>query len=169
MCYQLINPIITAFKHDTYDYSQTNGIMSNTMTIAYETVKYYEGGIDGKGLLSGSGGNSTTDDFILGGGYDKTPSPLKYGVSSSIMGPNGLLDSAGGVLQDIQNGNYLGALKRAGSIAQTFNSKSGVVNAIKSDVRTYVAPAATQTIQTGAKTLFPSGKNSTNSKSGVVP
>jgi hypothetical protein len=168
VCYQLINPIITSFKHDSYDYAQSNGTMTNTMTIAYESVKYYEGGIDGKALLSGGGGgNATTDDFVSGGGYDKTPSPLGSAVSSSIMGPNGLLDSAGGVLSDIQNGNYLGALKKAGSIAQTFNSKSGIVNAIKSDVKSYVAPALAQQAQSGAKALFPSGKNSTNNPSTI--
>lgn len=163
VCYQLVNPIITSFKHDNYDYSQNNGTMTNTMTVAYETVKYYEGGLDGKALISGGGGgNATTDDFIIGGGYDTSPSPLKYGVSSSIMGPNGLLDSAGGVLSDLQSGNYLGALKRAGSIAQTFNGKSGIVNAIKSDVKSYVGPALTQGAQNGAKTLFPTGKKTTN-------
>jgi hypothetical protein len=166
VCYQLINPIITSFKHDSYDYSQANGTMTNTMSIAYETVKYYEGGIDGKSLLSGGGGgNATTDDFITGGGYDKSPSPLGTATSSSIMGPSGLLDSAGGVLSDIADGNYLGALKKAGGISQTFNNKSGIVNAIKSDVKGFVTPALTQQAQNGAKQLFPSKKNSTNNPS----
>jgi hypothetical protein len=138
------------------------------MTVAYESVKYYEGGLDGKALTSGGGGgNATTDDFVIGGGYDKSRSPLGSAVSSSIMGPNGLLDSAGGVLSDIQNGNYLGALKRAGNIASTFNNKSGIVNALKSDVKSYVGPALTQSAQAGAKQLFPSGKNSTNNPSNI--
>jgi hypothetical protein len=142
--------------------------MTNTMTIAYESVKYYQGGIDGKALTKGGGGgNATTDDFVSGGGYDTTPSPLGSAVSSSIMGPNGLLDSAGGVLSDIENGNYLGALKKAGGIAQTFKDKSGLVNAIKSDVKTYVGPVITQQAQAGAKAVFPSGKNSTNNPSSI--
>ena len=41
--YVLINPVITNWSHDTYDYSQGNGIMQHQMTIAYETVKYYQG------------------------------------------------------------------------------------------------------------------------------
>lgn len=41
--YVLINPLITNWNHDTYDYSQGNGIMQHSMTIAYETVKYYQG------------------------------------------------------------------------------------------------------------------------------
>jgi hypothetical protein len=45
--YSLINPVITAFNHDTYDYAQGNGTMANTMTIDYETVKYAEGALDG--------------------------------------------------------------------------------------------------------------------------
>jgi hypothetical protein len=39
--YVLINPVITAWNHDQYDYTQGAGIMQNTMTVAYETVKYY--------------------------------------------------------------------------------------------------------------------------------
>jgi len=38
--YRLVNPMITNFKHDTYDYSATNGTMEHTMTIAYESVNY---------------------------------------------------------------------------------------------------------------------------------
>lgn len=35
--YILINPMITNWTHDTYDYSAGNGIMNNRMTIRYET------------------------------------------------------------------------------------------------------------------------------------
>ena len=45
--YVLINPMITDFTHDTYDYAQGNGIMSHSMTIKYETVKYYSGAVSG--------------------------------------------------------------------------------------------------------------------------
>ena len=43
--YVFINPIITNWSHDQYDYSQGNGMMQNSMTIKYETVKYYNGAI----------------------------------------------------------------------------------------------------------------------------
>jgi hypothetical protein len=61
--YQLINPIITGFKHGDLDVS-TNDVMHTDMTIQYEAVKYLEGKV--------------TKD-IVGGfvdlHYDTTPSP----------------------------------------------------------------------------------------------
>ncbi len=45
--YTLINPLITSFSHDTYNYSEGNGTMKNTMTIDYETVTYRYGALDG--------------------------------------------------------------------------------------------------------------------------
>lgn len=46
--YTMINPLITEWLHDTYDYSQGNGIMQHTMSIRYEAVKYYSGAIGGE-------------------------------------------------------------------------------------------------------------------------
>jgi len=46
--YTMINPLITEWQHDTYDYSQGNGIMQHTMSIRYEAVKYYSGAIGGE-------------------------------------------------------------------------------------------------------------------------
>jgi hypothetical protein len=36
--YILINPVITNWSHDQYNYSEGGGIMQNSMTIGYETV-----------------------------------------------------------------------------------------------------------------------------------
>jgi hypothetical protein len=44
--YTLINPVITQFGHDTYNYDEGNGTMKNTMTIDYETVTYHYGKMD---------------------------------------------------------------------------------------------------------------------------
>lgn len=41
--YVLINPLISGWEHDTYEYSDDGGIMQNSVTIEYETVKYYSG------------------------------------------------------------------------------------------------------------------------------
>jgi len=46
--YTMINPLITDWVHDTYDYSQGNGVVTHTMTIKYEAVKYYSGDIGGE-------------------------------------------------------------------------------------------------------------------------
>ena len=160
VCYQLVNPIITSFKHDNYDYSQSTGTMTNTMTIAYETVKYFEGGIDGKAMKSSGGGNATTDDFALTGMYDKSPSPLGSGVNATILGPGGLLDAAGGIRDDIANGNFLGALQKAGKAATTFKSSSGIVGALKNDVRGVIVPAITGAAKSAAQSFNSSKKTS---------
>lgn len=39
----LINPVISAFSHDTHDYSEGNGVMQQTMQITYTAVKYNQG------------------------------------------------------------------------------------------------------------------------------
>jgi hypothetical protein len=117
MQYTLINPVITAFNHDTYDYAQGNGTMSNTMTIDYETVKYAEGALDGK-----SPSNIVTG-FGLDANYDKTPSPVnRLGSNSSILGKGGLVDAAGGVISDLSNGNILSAVRTAGTAYNTFKN-----------------------------------------------
>jgi hypothetical protein len=41
--YRLINPVITSWRHGEHDYSNSGGVMENTMSVAYETVKYYTG------------------------------------------------------------------------------------------------------------------------------
>lgn len=115
--YTLINPVITAFNHDTYDYAQGNGTMANTMTIDYETVKYAEGALDGR-----SPSNIVTG-FGLDSNYDKTPSPInRLGANASILGKGGLVDAAGGVINDLSNGNILSAVRTAGTAYNTFKN-----------------------------------------------
>lgn len=46
--YTLINPIITQFAHDQHSYDQGNGVMTNSMTVDYETVVYNYGRLDGR-------------------------------------------------------------------------------------------------------------------------
>ena len=73
IAYTLINPVITTFDHDTYDYADGAGTMQNRMTIDYETVIYNTG--------------EQTDDMPPAFGadsdnYDKTKSPLDQGGSN---------------------------------------------------------------------------------------
>jgi hypothetical protein len=68
--YVLVNPLISSWAHDTYDYSQDNGVMQNSMTIQYETVKYYAGDV-------GSERPSTNvPGFAAPSNYDQQLSPL---------------------------------------------------------------------------------------------
>lgn len=126
--YRLINPIIESFTHDTYDYSQGNGVMENTMTLQYETVKYYTGAVDGK----------SPSEVVTGFGrehYDSRVSPIaQAGSNSSILGQGGLIDGAGGVLDDIESGDYLAAIKKTRNLTKTFNNPQSIINAAKGDV-----------------------------------
>jgi len=84
--YTLINPVITAFSHDTYDYSNNSGVMENKMTLEYETVVYNEGDIDG----------NAPGDIVTGFGfetnYDRRLSPIaRLNSNSLVSGQAGLL------------------------------------------------------------------------------
>jgi hypothetical protein len=119
--YVLINPIITNWSHDQYNYSEGAGIMQNTMSIAYETVKYFSGAI----------GSSRPDTNVPGfadpAHYDTVTSPIsRPGSTASVMGQGGLLDTGAGILQDLQSGNLLGvigAVQKAGTAYNTFKGK----------------------------------------------
>jgi hypothetical protein len=81
--YTMINPLIDAWTHDTYDYSQGNGIMTHTMSIKYENVKYYSGDIGG---LHPSNPVSTFSDPSH---YDTRTSPIAKPGSTGIPNPKG--------------------------------------------------------------------------------
>jgi hypothetical protein len=120
--YVLINPLISSFAHDQYDYSQGSGTMTNTMQLSYETVKYYTGAI----------GSQRPDINVQGfadpAHYDTTLSPIsRPGSNSTIMGQGGLLDAGAGILQDLQSGGPLGAIgavQKAGTVFNTFKGKN---------------------------------------------
>lgn len=95
--YTLINPLITSFAHDTYAYSEGNGIMQNTMTIDYETVTYNEGAMDGKDP------SNIVTGFGLPENYDLTDSPINNIDSrTDNLGQGGLVDSTGGYVNTFQ-------------------------------------------------------------------
>ena len=95
--YTLINPIITTFGHDTYNYEEGGGVMKNTMTIDYETVVYNEGALDGR-----TPGNIVTG-FGDDANYDRRTSPnMLPGANGDIIGPTGdLVDGQGGTIDSV--------------------------------------------------------------------
>jgi hypothetical protein len=121
--YILINPIIKSWNHDTYDYSQGNGTMQHSMTLEYETVKYYEGAMS-------RGGRADQNIQGFGGPehYDTTLSPIaRPGSNSTIFGQGGLLDAADGILGDLQSGTVgglIGATQKALLTRETFKNKN---------------------------------------------
>jgi len=128
--YVLINPIISAWNHDTYAYSEGSGIMQHSMTIQYETVKYYTGAI----------GRSRPDTNVQGfadpAHYDTTPSPItRPGANNTIFGQGGLLDAGIGIIQDLNSGTVgglIGAVQTAGRVYNTTKGKD-LASVLKSE------------------------------------
>jgi hypothetical protein len=120
--YVLINPVVTSWAHDQYSYAEGAGTMQNTMSIAYETVKYYAGAV----------GRARPDQNIHGFAdpthYDQTLSPIsRPGSRANFMGQGGLLDAAGGIIEDLTSGGPLGiigAVQKAGTTYNTFKGKN---------------------------------------------
>lgn len=116
--YVLINPMITEWAHDTYDYSQGNGMMSHRMTMKYETVKY----------LSGAIGSVRPDTNVVGfadpANYDTVRSSIaRPGSNSTVLGRGGLIDAGIGIVTDLQSGGVagiVGALQKAGTAFETW-------------------------------------------------
>jgi len=100
--YTLINPLITNFNHDQYNYGEGNGIMQNRMTLTYETVVYNYGALDGRSpenIVTGFGDPAT---------YDRFPSPIAQpGSNGAILGQGGLVDGVGGTIDTPARGNLL--------------------------------------------------------------
>jgi hypothetical protein len=116
--YVMINPMISDWSHDTYDYSQDNGVMENSVVIDYETVKYYSGAIGGVRP------DTNVQGFASPEYYDQLPSPLgRPGGTRSVLGQGGLLDAGIGIISDLQSGSVaglIGAVQKAGTTYNTF-------------------------------------------------
>ena len=151
VAYTLINPIITRFGHDTYNYAEATGTMENTMSLDYETVKYFQGAISGKepsNIVAG---------FGLNDHYDRVPSPItRPGSQASILGQGGLVDGVSGVIDDLSgdNTNVLGAIQKAGATFNTLKNMN-LKQAIKSEVTTGITNAIMNPVNnTGRNVLF---------------
>lgn len=115
--YTFINPVITNFNHDSYNYEDGNGVMQNKMTIDYETVVYNYGKMDGRkpgDIVTGFGDEAT---------YDRNVSPIAQpGANGTVLGQGGLVDAAGGALRALGEGDILGAVKTVGTTYNTFKN-----------------------------------------------
>jgi len=128
--YTLINPVITGWQHDTYDYSQGNGTVQHTMTIRYETVKYYSGAIGGQTP------SESVPGFADPALYDTVPSPIaRYGSTNTTFAQGGIIATQGST-QDLQamqagfNGlqNVSGAVQAAGVNINTYQPGPSIVS-----------------------------------------
>jgi hypothetical protein len=123
--YILINPIITDWKSEQYDYSAGGGTMAHTLTIAYETVKY------NSGPIGGSKPSNAVVGFADPAHYDVTRSSLsRPGGTATVFGQGGLVDAVEGFTEDLQAlaegrgglQNILGAVQTAGTAYNTFKN-----------------------------------------------
>lgn len=170
--YVLINPIITNWAHDQYDYSASNGTMQNSMTVAYESIKYYTGAP-----------NKTAAGFGKPSHYDTTRSPIaRPGSTNSIFGQGGLLDVAGGISEDLQSGSVLGvigAVQKAGTFYNTNKQNGGLktlvaseATALGKDIIKGSLPTATRAVANKADGwIFPTAqsKKTNNGNTGSNP
>ena len=100
--YTLINPIITAFNHDSHSYA-TGDLMEHTMQLAYETVKYATGYV-----------NDITPRGFADIHYDVEVSDLSTGDPTQEAFINGETKSvAGQRSSDLFQGNVIGVIKDA--------------------------------------------------------
>jgi hypothetical protein len=155
--YRLINPIIESWSHDTYDYAQGNGTMEHQMSIQYETVKYYEGGIDGRTP------DQIVEKFGTQAHYDRTLSPItRPGANATILGQGGLVDAAGGIVDDLEKGDYIGAIQKAGTAANTFKNPQNILKIAKGEVLSGASDYLRGTPNRNTLFNFPSAQETAN-------
>jgi hypothetical protein len=116
--YVLINPLIENWQHDTYDYSQGGGTMANTVTIKYETVKYYSG------YVGGSQPSNNVVGFADPDHYDTRRSSIsRPGNTNTVFGQGGIVDAGAGFIQDLNAlGTGRGGLASVIGAAQAANA-----------------------------------------------
>lgn len=148
--YQLINPVIESLGHDSYSYAETTGTMEANMTIKYETVKYYDG------ALNGQNPGASVPGFAQDGLYDKELSPIsRPGNNRNILGQGGLVEAGAGVLESLQNQDYLGALQTAGRIAKNWKNPQQVLQSAKTELVTGAIAAAGTAVSSRQPFNFP--------------
>jgi hypothetical protein len=155
--YTLINPILTAFEHDTLDYTSSEGT-TNRMTIEYETVLYNQGVIkENEQYSEMSGFNQVHTQY-----RDKSKSPLGN-PTASLLGNTGLLNTAAGLfdpnLSPLQIATTVGrtvvSWKQAGGV-------DGLINSATQEARTVINSSLTQVqqdTQSGKQITVPQALN----------
>lgn len=145
--YVIENPMIQSFQHGRHDYSGES-FLSSTMTVMPEQIRYV-----GEGIV--------TSDQVRGFGtihYDTTPSPLQsLGGRDTIIGKGGVFNTIGGIGDQIQQGNFLGAALNAFRARETFKNADLKQTALR-DI-TELATDVVRGNNTQGKFFFPSISN----------
>lgn len=151
--YRLINPTITNWRHGKHSSEDDKGTMENTMTVNYETVKYFTGyvnavNVDGFSLLH----------------YDSTNSPISNSITN-IYSDAGILGALDGAAKDLARpeGQYGsgGPLSSIISMYRAYENLKGVnvENVVKTTIGQIGAGVLNQVINTGISAVFPSMSN----------
>ena len=112
--YQLINPTISKFDHGQHDASEGQGLMTSTMTVQFETVKYY----------SGQTTANTAGGFI-DLHYDNQSSPISPLEGTDLI-DNGIggVSHASPMITDLASINFLNTT--VGTML--YNNSTGITN-----------------------------------------
>jgi hypothetical protein len=137
----LINPLINEWSHDSIDQSDGIKILSNKMTVSYESVNYKSGKIEAKGPSG-----QFTQKY-----YDKTASPLSIAGrgNSTIFGAGGILSGIDSVSNAIEEGNYLKAAIQASTTIR--NAKNVTVGSLITEGTSIANSAFAGIAQSGQK------------------
>jgi hypothetical protein len=147
----LINPMISSWNGDTYDYSEGGGTMQNEVTIEYETVKYYAGQIGARKPSQNVAG------FADPTHYDTVPSAISTpGGTASVFGQGGMVDALTGGISDLSalasgQGGLQNILGLGQTAVRTYNTSRNItrdglnaeINAQAKNVAAYSLPNAT--------------------------
>ena len=150
--YTLINPVIKTFRHGAHNSSDMTAEMVSEMSFDYENVLYADGKV----------GAEQPNGFAKLH-YDTARSPLyKMGGVKSIFGAGGLMDTAGSVIGDIGNGNFISAALSTARAINTFkgvNLKKAAVNEVRGILTTTATQAITGAITQNMRSTPPGGYN----------
>ena len=161
----MINPIISSWSHDTYDYNEGGGTMQNDMSIEYETVKYYSGAI---GSVHPS---NVVHGFSDPAHYDTVESGITDSAGpSKVYSQGNLVDAVYGSAQDLQAPNkgygglqdVLGGVQTALAVYNKFQPTSfgqqfgfNLNQQATTDLQVGLPPAVQQAVGSGGGMLFP--------------
>lgn len=131
--YTLVNPVISAWNHDTMDYS-SSAVVENSMTLVYESVAYDVGYV----------GQNNPPGFGVDH-YDTVPSPISLagGGTRTIFGAGGVLAGVESVFGDVASGKAFNSpldfLSTAIKTVNTYQNAKGLSNAGVKEELTKVA------------------------------
>jgi hypothetical protein len=124
--YTLVNPIVTAWQHDSVDNSDSGTPMQNAITVAYEAVHYSRGSVDATGDQQDPVGFGNTEH------YDKQPSPISL-LGGGVLSLEGAFGAGADLYDYISKGQGFSSPLEAGLAA--FQLVRGLENLTREGLR----------------------------------